>query len=106
MGEALHLLIASMTGAALGLVFFGGLGWTLQQGLRSRCPALWFSASLIVRTGITLAGIYLASGLHFERLVACLTGFVIAQLTILFLSGARAQNPGCRKRETRNAPFS
>ena len=56
------LVAALLAGAVLGLVFFGGLWWTVRRGVTSPRPALWFVASLVVRLALTLVGIYLVSG--------------------------------------------
>ena len=70
MNDALNLVSALAAGFLLGAFFFGGLWWTVQRGLSSRRPALWFLGSLLLRTGISVAGFYLASGGHLERLQA------------------------------------
>ena len=36
----------------LGAFFFGGLWWTVQKGVTSETPALWFLGSLLLRTGV------------------------------------------------------
>ena len=69
-----------MAGMLLGAIFFGGLWWTVRKGVSSPRPALWFLGSLLLRTSIALAGFYFVSGGHWERLLACLLGFVIARL--------------------------
>lgn len=74
-------LVFSM-GVLLGGVFFGGLWWTVQQGLASKRPALWFLGSLLLRTGVVLGGFYLLGGDDWLRLVVCLWGFVCARFII------------------------
>ena len=39
-----------VAGALLGAFFFGGLWWTVQKGVTSEQPALWFLGSLLLRT--------------------------------------------------------
>jgi F1F0 ATPase subunit 2 len=70
----------------LGALFFGGLWWTVLKGLTSPRPALWFLGSMLLRTGITLSGFYLVSGGDWQRLLACLAGFVIARLVVTRLT--------------------
>lgn len=55
------LAIAALVGIVLGLVFYGGLYWTVSRGLSSKHPALWFLFSLLVRVSIVLAGFYFVS---------------------------------------------
>ncbi len=69
-------------GAALGLVFFGGLWLTLRRGLGSPHAALWFLGSLLVRTAVVLGGFLLVARGDWRNLVACLIGFIVARLTL------------------------
>jgi F1F0 ATPase subunit 2 len=76
------LLLAGVTGMGLGLVFFGGLWWTVRKGISSRRPALWFIGSLLLRMGVVLGGFYLVFAGHWERLPVCLLGFLVAPLLV------------------------
>jgi F1F0 ATPase subunit 2 len=86
MHDLLTLMFACAAGTALGAVFFGGLWWTIRQGVSSRQPALWFFGSLVLRMGITLAGFYAVAGGRWERVAACLLGFVTARLGVTWLT--------------------
>lgn len=86
MYEVLNLISALLAGFLLGAFFFGGLWWTVQKGLSSRRPALWFFGSLLLRTGVTVSGFYFASGGHLERLFMCLIGFFIMRRIVLRLT--------------------
>ena len=86
MNEFLTLSLALVSGIMLGALFFGGLWWTVQKGLSSKQPAFLFLGSLLVRTGIILVGFYFVSGSHWERLVLCLLGFVIARFIVTRLT--------------------
>lgn len=86
MSDVLNLMLAGMAGVALGVIFFGGLWWTIRKGVSSRRPALWFLGSLLVRMGIALTGFYFVSLGNWQRLVACLIGFVVARLAVTWLS--------------------
>jgi F1F0 ATPase subunit 2 len=87
MNETLTLALALGAGGGLGAMFFGGLWWTVQKGVTSKRPALWFFSSLLLRMGAALAGFYLVSGGHWKRLLACLCGFVIARFIVMRLTG-------------------
>jgi F1F0 ATPase subunit 2 len=76
------LLLALAAGLGLGAVFFGGLWWTVRNGLHSRQPAVWFMGSFLLRMGIALGGFYLVGWGHWERLIACLLGFVMARIVV------------------------
>ena len=103
MNETLSLVLALVTGVLLGAMFFGGLWWTVRKGVSSKRPALWFFASLLLRTSIALAGFYFIAGGHWERLLVCLLGFVIARLIVTRLTRA-AQKPTYLAREASHAP--
>jgi F1F0 ATPase subunit 2 len=79
MNDALNLVSALAAGFFLGAFFFGGLWLTVQRGR----PALWFLGSLLLRTGISVAGFCLASGGHLERLLICLFGFFVMRSVVL-----------------------
>jgi F1F0 ATPase subunit 2 len=64
---------------------------------------LWFFASLLLRTSIALAGFYLVARGHWERLLVCLLGFVIARLVVTRLTRA-AEQPNRLEREDNHAP--
>jgi F1F0 ATPase subunit 2 len=83
MNNILDLALALVAGLLLGAFFFGGLWWTVQKGLTSQRPALWFFGSLLLRTGTVLVGVYFAAQGHWSRLAACLGGFVIARILVV-----------------------
>jgi F1F0 ATPase subunit 2 len=83
MSDSLPLALALLAGALLGAFFFGGLWWTVEKGVTSENPAFWFLASLLLRTGVILAGFYFVSQGHWSRLVACLLGFLIARIFVV-----------------------
>ena len=99
MNEMLTLVFAFGAGGGLGAMFFGGLWWTVQKGVSSKHPALWFFGSLLLRMSIALAGFYLVSGGHWKRLLACLFGFVIARFIVTRLTGTPVEhhNPPAKK---------
>jgi F1F0 ATPase subunit 2 len=88
MNETLSLAPAFVAGVLLGAIFFGGLWWTVRKGVSSKRPALWFFGSLLLRTSIALAGFYFIGRGHWERIVVCLLGFVLARLIVTRLTGA------------------
>ena len=92
MNETLTLALALLAGLALGAVFFGGLWWTVRKGVLSTHPALWFFGSLLLRMSIALAGFYCVSGGHWERLLLCLLGFVMARLAVTWLTRLPGEN--------------
>ena len=104
--ETMNLALALVAGfLMLGAFFFGGLWWTVQKGVTSQNPAFWFFGSLMLRTGLTLAGVYFISQGHWSRLAVCLLGFVIARVIAVRWPRKRATieaSPPLQK-ETRHA---
>jgi len=86
MTETLMLALAWVAGGALGGLFFGGLWWTIRQGASSPRPAFWFLLSGLLRMGIVLGGFYVVSAGHWQRLLTCLLGFVMARLVVTRLT--------------------
>ena len=104
MSDILALALALLAGALLGAFFFGGLWWTVQKGVTSERPALWFLGSLLLRTGTVLAGFYFVSQDHWSRFLACLAGFVIARVIVVKrLTRAPAKDQTPLEKETSNA---
>jgi len=85
MNETLTLVLVWMAGMALGAMFFGGLWWTVRKGVSSQRPVLWFFGSLLLRMGIALAGFYLVGRGHWELLLLCLLGFIMARFVVTWL---------------------
>jgi F1F0 ATPase subunit 2 len=83
MSDIPTLALSLLVGGLLGAFFFGGLWWTVQKGVASERPALWFLGSLLLRTSVILAGFYSVAQGHWSRLVACLLGFLIARVVLV-----------------------
>lgn len=88
MNDTLTLVLAWLAGGGLGAIFFGGLWWTIRRGMLSAQPALWFFGSLLLRMSITVAGFYLVSNGHWQRLLLCLLGFIMARMIVTRLTRA------------------
>ncbi len=84
--DDLRLISTVAIGFGLGLVFFGGLWWTVQRGLAMPHSAVWFVVSLFLRTGLVLGGLYLVGASDAFRLLFCLGGFVVARLVVVRLT--------------------
>jgi len=104
MNETLTLALAWAAGGVLGAIFFGGLWWTIRKGVSSRQPAFWFFGSLILRMSIALAGFYFVSGGHWERLLLCLLGFVMARLAVTWLTRPPEETRTHQGQEASHAP--
>lgn len=103
MNETLTLILSWIAGLVLGAIFFGGLWWTVRKGVSSPRPATWFLGSLLLRTAITIAGLYFVSRGHWQSLVACLVGFVIARAVVIWVTRIPAKITSHPTKEA-NAP--
>ena len=104
MNETLSLMLAWVAGGLLGAIFFGGLWWTVREGVSSPRPALWFFGSLLLRMSVALVGFYFVSGGHWERLLLCLFGFVMARLVVTWMTRPSGQDQGRPAQEASHAP--
>jgi F1F0 ATPase subunit 2 len=77
---------AAAGGFCLGLLFFGGLWFTIRKSLFSRVPWLWFLLSMAVRTTMTLSGFLFLTGGDLQRLFFCLGGFSVAKICLIWPS--------------------
>jgi F1F0 ATPase subunit 2 len=107
MSDIPAIALAFFAGGMMGVFFFAGLWWTVQNGVVSENPALWFLTSLLLRTGVILAGFYFVSQGHWSRLVACLVGFLFARVIVVKrLTRAPVEEQTQLEEETTIAPFS
>ncbi|WP_269619436.1 ATP synthase subunit I [Zhongshania sp. BJYM1] len=77
MNSIAALCLAAVAGIGLGLFFYGGLYLTVSRGLNSQRPALWFFTSFVLRVAVVLTGFYFVNDGHWQRLVSCVTAFMI-----------------------------
>lgn len=83
MSNVLYALFALAAGFGLGLAFFGGLWWTVQQlGRGSR--AIWlFPLSSLMRTALLFAACWWVASGDLGRLALCLAGWLIARQLVI-----------------------
>jgi F1F0 ATPase subunit 2 len=103
MNDNLILFAAALAGLSLGAIFFGGLWWTVRKGVSSPNPALWFLGSMLARTSIALAGFYWIGRGHWQRLMVCLVGFIIARMVVIWITRPWEATPARSTQGTRHA---
>jgi F1F0 ATPase subunit 2 len=86
-------LMAVLAGALLGALFYGGLWWTTCRVPTSRHPGPLVLASMLLRTGVTLAGFRLVAGGQWAPLLLCLSGFALARLVVTRVTRSPAAAP-------------
>jgi F1F0 ATPase subunit 2 len=92
MNDALGLASAVAAGGLLGAFFYGGLWWTVRQGVSSGWVALWFAGSMLLRTVIVVLGFYFILGDSWLKLLTGLIGFVIARFVVTRLTHETRQS--------------
>jgi len=86
MNDLASFSVVLLAGGLIGTVFFGGLWLTVQKGLTSEHPALWFFGSTLLRTGFALAGFYFIAQGDWRKILLGLLGFFIARVVITRLT--------------------
>ena len=75
-----------LAGIGLGVMCFGGLWWTVRLGLAATTPAVWFAVSVLLRTALTVYGLYCFARQGLPSLLACLAGLLIARAAVKHLT--------------------
>ena len=73
-------------GVLLGILFFGGLWWTVRRGLATANPALWFGLSALGRMAIILGALYYIARSGWPSLLVCLCGLLVARVAVARLT--------------------
>ena len=89
MNETFSLVLPLVAGILLGAMFFGGLWLTVQKLISNKLSAFWLLASLLLRMSLASAGFYFVSGGHWQRLLVCLLGFIMARFIVLAVTRTR-----------------
>lgn len=83
------MIVALPAGAALGVLFFGGLLWTTRRMTDSASPARLAVASFFVRTLVVLAGMALLAWRSWQAAAIALAGFTLVRLVIVGVAAPR-----------------
>jgi F1F0 ATPase subunit 2 len=97
-------LLAGLVGIAIGAFFFGSLWWTVQRSMQSEQSMLWHFGGLLLRMSVTLTGFYAVGAGQWQRLAACLVGFVIARFIIIRITRSTRIAAVVASIEVKNAP--
>ncbi len=83
MSMMIELIFPFAVGGLLGAFYFYALWWSLGRLGRSRHPLAWLLGSAGIRIAGLVALFYLVMDGQWERLAACLLGFVVARLVLI-----------------------
>ncbi|TLN14649.1 ATP synthase subunit I [bacterium] len=84
---AVSLVLAVAAGLVLGLFYFGGLWLTVRRLVLCKKPGLLMFSSFVVRTFFSLGGLYLVMAGDWQRLLACLAGFLLVRFLLVRVLG-------------------
>ncbi len=98
MNDMLALMFAGTAGGLLGLLFFGGLWWTVRRAVDSPRPALWVGGSLLLRMVCVATGFVVVSAGDWRRLLSCLFGFWAARCLVVRLTTRLVAEPSAASR--------
>lgn len=79
----INLLLSALAGLVLGLFYFGGLWLTVRKISGSGNPGILILGSFVVRLLVTLGGMYLVMAGDWQRLLACLSGFLLLRMLLV-----------------------
>ena len=72
-----------LAGIGLGLLYFGSLWLSTGKLLHSRHPVIWVLGGFVIRVAIMLPVLYWLSDARWQKLLVCLTGFILARTFVL-----------------------
>lgn len=80
------MIFSCVVGLLLGMVFFGGLWFTVKKAVTAKIPALWFFISFFLRISIVLLVFYYISRGGWQSLIVCAIGFFIARFVVTYFT--------------------
>jgi F1F0 ATPase subunit 2 len=86
MGEISILIRALLAGLLLGILFYGGLWWTVRRSMSTGHVGIWLIGSFLLRASITIGGFYFVAQGDWRALLACLLGFLMARICVTRLT--------------------
>ena len=81
--QVISLVFAIVVGVALGALYFGGLWLTVRHLPTMRHPAIWMTASLVMRMAVILTVLYFLSDGHWGKLLAGVAGMLVVRIILL-----------------------
>lgn len=77
------IIAALLIGIALGVFYYWGLWVTTRSLITSQRPAWLLALSFVARAGLVLLAFYLVMDGRWERLLACMAGFLLARTILI-----------------------
>lgn len=70
-------------GIFLGIIFFGGLYWSVNKLTKVKRPAFLMIISALVRMSILIGGIYFIAGDDIKKILSILGGVVLVKIIMI-----------------------
>lgn len=77
-----NMIVSLTVGVVLGVLFYGGLWFTVRQLVLTRHPAAMMLGSLLLRTALVLAGLLLVAQGRWQNVLACLIGLTVGRVVV------------------------
>jgi len=78
-----QLVAVFLTGAALGLFYFGGLWLTIRRIPNVQQPGMLLLVSYVVRIAVVMLAFFFVMAGEWERIIACLAGFLVMRTCMI-----------------------
>ena len=91
------MVVGFFGGVVLGLVFFGGLYWSVNKLPTVKYPGLLMAASMLVRMAILLTGLYFLMSGDIKNLLAAVVGVMV--IKFVMIARVRQKPPAPSERE-------
>jgi F1F0 ATPase subunit 2 len=101
MSDVAWIVLSLGIGAALGLFYFGGLWLTLQRLPGSKSPHTFALLSFFSRTVVVVAAVFLLACGSWQRIAACLAGFLAVRTVLVYRLKPRRHAP---EKDVRKGP--
>jgi F1F0 ATPase subunit 2 len=85
MSELLSAATGAIAGVLLGIIFFGGLWWTIRRALSSQAAGVWFACSYLLRFALLAAGLYVLAHDDAIRGLGAAFGLIAARFGLVRL---------------------
>ena len=81
--DFLSVALSFGAGIGLGMFYFWGLWLTVRRLPTARRPLIMSVSSFFGRLAVVFFGFYYGTGGRWERLIACLAGFLVVRIVVV-----------------------
>ena len=96
MNEISQLFGPFLAGLILGLVYFGGLWFTVKRTIANEHSHFWLLPSLFLRMAIVLLGFYFVSQGKLLNLLVCFCAFLLVRIVLVRRLRPSRNQPGAK----------